>query len=448
MKRRTILRYWRFLILGLSLIAVPREVRASESGNPPGEETAALASALGVHFIEGSTSSLILERDGSRYIVDLAGLTISAQETTLAVASAVPVVSQPATQVAGAEVFRAECASCHGADGSGLGRVGTPDLTDFRSRFGIPSQRIVDIVARGSGGSTMPAFGGRLSQAEIGEVAAFVQSLSGQGERADLYLPADDLVYSLPTGRPLPKGGVYINFTHRFVYNPAFSGAGLGNTLLGLDGFAVSSFGFRFGLSDRLSVGAYRSPSAIGRPIEFMVGYDLMDEYEDHPLNVSVRFSLDGQDNFRKNFTTNLEGIVSRSLSGRAQFYVVPTISFQNRRLVGPTGALSNRPADLPGINSASIGAGLAVNIRPSVAVVAEVIPTVYHGPDLGVHRPAYAIGVQKQIAGHAFTFGVSNSPGTVVAQRSGTRATFLGDPSGDLPGDLFFGFNLMRRLR
>jgi hypothetical protein len=294
----------------------------------------------------------------------------------------------------------------------------------------------------------MPAFEDRLSEAEIGEVAAFVQSLSGQAERPDLYLPADDFVYSLPTGRLLPKGSMYLNFTHRFAYNPAFSGAGLGNTLLGLDGFSISSFGFRFGVSDKLSVGVYRSPSAVGRPIEFMLGYDIMDEYDGDPLNVSVRVSADGQDNFRKNFTTNFEGIVSRSLSGRAQVYVVPTVSFQNRRLVGPAGDLSNRPADLPGINSVSVGGGLAVNIRPSVALVAEVIPTVYHGRDLGIHRPAYAIGIQKQISGHAFTLGVSNAPGTVVAQRSGTRATLVGDPSGDLPGDLFFGFNLMRRLR
>jgi hypothetical protein len=67
---------------------------------------------------------------------------------------------------------------------------------------------------------------------------------------------------------------------------------------------------------------------------------------------------------------------------------------------------------------------------------------------DLGIHRPAYAFGIQKEIRGHAFTLGVSQGPGTTVAQRAGTRATLVNNPSADTPSGLFFGFNLMRRLR
>ena len=65
---------------------------------------------------------------------------------------------------------------------------------------------------------------------------------------------------------------LYINFTHRFAFNPAFSGPGLGNILFGLDGFAVSSFGLRYGVTDKLSVSVFRAPSIINRPIEFMAG--------------------------------------------------------------------------------------------------------------------------------------------------------------------------------
>jgi len=93
-------------------------------------------------------------------------------------------------------------------------------------------------------------------------------------------------------------------------------------------------------------------------------------------------------------------------------------------------------------------GAGLAVNIRPTVALVVEGIPTLVNGPELDIHRPSYAFGIQKLIRGHAFTLGFSNGPGTVVAQRAGTRASFLGNPSADKPSGLFIGFNLMRRLR
>jgi len=179
-----------------------------------------------------------------------------------------------------------------------------------------------------------------------------------------------------------------------------------------------------------------------------MAGYNFLDEYDGHPLNAAIRISVDGRDHFRGDVTTNFEAIFSRSITGRAQFYAVPTVSLESRRLLSKPGALETRPAELPGIDTFSLGAGLAVNIRPSVALVAEVIPTLVNGRDLGIHRPAYAFGIQKQIAGHAFTLGVSNAPGTVVGQRAGTRATFLGDPSADKPSGLFFGFNLMRRLR
>jgi hypothetical protein len=275
-----------------------------------------------------------------------------------------------------------------------------------------------------------------------------VQSLAQTGQRSDIYEAPDDLVYSLPTGRRVARKGLYVNFTHRFAFNPAFSGRGLGNTLLCLDGFSVSSFGFRYGVTDKLSVSAYRAPSIINRPIELMAAYNVLEEYDGHPLNVAFRVSIDGQDNFRKNFTTNLEAIVARSVSNKAQFYAVPTVSLQNRRLVSKPGALENRPANLPGIDSFSLGAGLAVNVRPTVAIVTEVIPTLVNARELGIRRPAYALGIQKQVRGHAFTLGVSNGPGTVVSQRAGTRATFLGSSTADKPGGLSFGFNLMRRLR
>ena len=78
---------------------------------------------------------------------------------------------------------------------------------------------------------------------------------------------------------------------------------------------------------------------------------------------------------------------------------------------------------------------------------MAEVIPTLVNGGDLGIHRPAYSFGIQKKIFRHAFTFGFSNSPGTTVSQRSATRATLLGDPTADTPGGLFIGFDLTRQV-
>jgi mono/diheme cytochrome c family protein len=437
-------------VISALLFCAP-ELLAGETRSPAAEPEPPIAAALGVHFVEGSTSSLILERDGKRYLVDLATQTVTAADP-VQVASAdqqqAPAARPGAAGNPGATIFQQQCASCHGADGKGLSSSNTPDFTNFRARSGIPTTRIVDVITNGRSGTMMQGFAGKLSATEINDVAAYVQSLAAQGERKDIYLAPDDFVYSLPTGRAVPKGAVYINFTHRFAYDPAFSGPGLGNTLFGLDGYAISSFGLRFGVTDKLSVSVYRSPSIIHRPIEFLAAYNVLDESNGHPFNASFRVSIDGQDNFRKNFTTNFEGVVSRSFSDRAQLYVVPTLSLDNRRLITTPGTLASRPPDLPGINSFSIGAGLAVNIRPTVAIVAEGIPTLANGDDLGIHRPSYAFGIQKRISGHAFTLGFGNGPGTVVAQRAGTRATLLDDPSADTPKGLFIGFNLMRRLR
>lgn len=452
-------RYQRLLLLfGLVLMLslYSRESRAEERPSSVPEPATPLAEALGVSFLDGSSSSLILERDGKQYVIDLATRSIREADPIAQVAARAPEAQQAAASTgasnSGSTIFRQQCSSCHGQDGKGSG-AGVPDLTDSRARSGVSTQRVIDVITNGKSGTAMQGFSGRLSAAEIRDVALFVQSLSSQPARSDIYEAPDDLVYSLPTGRRLAKGSLYINFTHRFAYNPAFSGAGLGNILFGWDGIAVSSFGLRYGVTDKFSVSVYRSPSLINRPIEFLGAYNFLDEHDGHPINAVARVSIDGPDNFRRNFTTNFEGIVSRSFKNRAQLYVVPTFSINNRRLISKPGALANRPDELPGINTLSIGAGLAFSIRPTVAIVTEVIPTVVNGSneddvDLGIHRPAYAIGIQKTVRGHAFTLGVSNGPGTVVAQRAGTRAAYLNNSSADKPNGLFFGFNLMRKLR
>jgi hypothetical protein len=308
-------------------------------------------------------------------------------------------------------------------------------------------QRIIDVITTGKQGTAMPAFSSRLSAADIRSVAAFVQTLPAVGN-PNIFRATDDFLYSMPTGRRVARGEFDVNFTHRFAYNPAFSGPGLGNSLLGLDGFSVSAFGFRYGVTDRLSFSAYRAPSIIGRTIELMAAFNFMDENDNQPFNAAFRVSVDGQDHLRKNFTTNFEGVFSRSITNRAQFYAAPTLSLQNRRLLSKPGTIERRPANLPGINSFSLGGGLAVNIRPTVSLIAEAIPTLVNADDLGIHRPAWGFGVQKRVNRHTFTLGFSNSPGTTVAQRAGTRATYLGSPSADTPSGLTIGFNLMRRLR
>lgn len=419
------------------------------------------ADAVGVQFIDGSTTSVIVQRDGKKYVVDLANHTV--REVAASGPPAQTHLQETASNEGGAgnvqlgaKVFIHNCSVCHGTDGKGIARTGTPDFTNPAVQATLPKETIVNTIRHGKKGTLMPAWESKLSEDEIASVGSFVKSLgSGDAapqlaaasearENAKIYTPADDYLFSLPTGRRLERHGIYVDFTHRFAFDPAFTGKARGAILLGLDGVAVPSFGFRYGITDKLSVSAYRSPSLVGRPIELMAEYHILDEHDGYPLNASFRLSLDGQDNFSRNFTTNFEGIFSRTLFKGAQMYFVPTLSLQNRRLVlSPAGG----PPPLPGINSFSLGVGGAFDIRPTVALIAEVIPTLVNGPELGIHRPAFAFGIQKRLWRHAFTLGFSNSPGTVVSQRAGTRATFLGDPSADTPSGLFIGFDLMRQM-
>jgi hypothetical protein len=110
---------------------------------------------------------------------------------------------------------------------------------------------------------------------------------------------------------------------------------------------------------------------------------------------------------------------------------------------VGIAASFNARPC----ANTFSLAGAISVDVRPSVALIAEVTPTLVNGRDLAIHRPEYAFGVQKKIWRHAFTFGFSNGPGSVVSQRNGTRATFLQNPTADRPGGLFVGFDLTRQL-
>src|SRR5678815_1888431 len=143
------------------------ELRAAGPTAPSAEPAPPLAAALGVRFVDGSSSSLILERDGKEYVVDLATQTIRENNSTLQVASAESQQAATAPSAAGtnsgASIFRQNCATCHGADGKGTTAQNTPDLTNFRARSGIPSQTIIDVVTNGKPGTAMQGFSGRLN---------------------------------------------------------------------------------------------------------------------------------------------------------------------------------------------------------------------------------------------------------------------------------------------
>lgn len=258
---------------------------------------------------------------------------------------------------------------------------------------------------------------------------------------ANVYRPGDVRLINLPTTIPIPKGSLWTDFTHRFPFGEPSDHS----QLFGLDTIAAPSFGFIYGLTNRVQVGAYRSPTNVGRPIELFAGVSLLDEVKGHPVSMMARVALEGRDNFQRNFATSFEFTFARSITRHAQIYVVPTVTVGDR----PIGFAPNQ--NLPGETATALGVGAAVNIRPTVALMAEANMRLneesrYVTDFTGIHRPVFGFGIQKVSASrrHSFSLTFTNGYGTTFSQRSMTRGLVGAD---DTPQGLTIGFNLSRRL-
>ncbi len=78
----------------------------------------------------------------------------------------------------GAALYSKNCAGCHGAEGQGMGAVfpalaGNEALAD--------AGYVVDIILEGKPGSSMPAFGDRLSDEEVAALAGYIRNSWGNG---------------------------------------------------------------------------------------------------------------------------------------------------------------------------------------------------------------------------------------------------------------------------
>ncbi len=103
-------------------------------------------------------------------------------------AIAITMVSSPASgqgNSAGADVYKAKCAACHGQDGSGNTPVGKSlQVADLRSAA-VQSKsdaELIQSVTEGKG--NMPAFKGNISDDEIHAVVTFVRTFAGKGDSA------------------------------------------------------------------------------------------------------------------------------------------------------------------------------------------------------------------------------------------------------------------------
>jgi cytochrome c6 len=75
----------------------------------------------------------------------------------------------------GADTFKAKCAMCHGADGSGKASMGTKDM----GSADIQKMSDADLTGDITNGKPpkMPAYKGKLSDAQIKELVSYIRTL-------------------------------------------------------------------------------------------------------------------------------------------------------------------------------------------------------------------------------------------------------------------------------
>jgi cytochrome c6 len=92
---------------------------------------------------------------------------------TLLAGGLIAVCSSTAAAQDAAATYKAKCAMCHGADGKG-GKMGTRDFASPEVKAETDAQ-LTDIVNKGKG--KMPAYTGKLTDADIKGLVAYVRTL-------------------------------------------------------------------------------------------------------------------------------------------------------------------------------------------------------------------------------------------------------------------------------
>ena len=100
-------------------------------------------------------------------------------ELKLAMAAAIMVLTLPAlAQNTGAATYSSKCQMCHGADGTGSTPVGKAmKAPSFRSPDVVKESNADLITVTKNGKGKMPAYSGKLTDAEIRDVVAHIRTL-------------------------------------------------------------------------------------------------------------------------------------------------------------------------------------------------------------------------------------------------------------------------------
>jgi hypothetical protein len=233
----------------------------------------------------------------------------------------------------------------------------------------------------------------------------------------------DFTIVNLPTTLRVPRFGSAFRVTHRFG-RPLGQGdfGSLLEDFFGLDSGAIIGLEYRFGLMSGLQVGVLRTSD---RTIDFFTQYSLVQQGDDSPVGLGIHAAIDGTNNFRDSYSPSLGAIVSRELGSAGAVYVEPIWVNNSNPL----------PSELADDNDTFLlGLGARIRVRPTVYLVAELLPRVGHDP--GVNHGTF--GIEKRAGGHVFQFNFSNGLGNTMSQLA------RGGSSND---DWYIGFNISRKF-
>jgi len=245
---------------------------------------------------------------------------------------------------------------------------------------------------------------------------------------------------NLPTTQSLNRHQSYFRLTHRFTRDLGEGSFGeLVEDLFSLDNGAAIGLEYRFGITDRLQAGVYRT--AISKTIQFFGRYDGWKQSDTMPVSISVLGSIEGLSNFGENFQPGIAATVSRVVSPWLALYATPAFIANTQA----ADTLDDHDHGLPGAeedehsrhdHTLLVGLGARVRFRPTAYLVGE------YSPRLAGHDPrgsVWAVGVEKRTRSgkHLFQLNFTNSFGTTLGQLA----------RGGSEDDVYLGFNIARKF-
>jgi len=251
-------------------------------------------------------------------------------------------------------------------------------------------------------------------------------------------IPLGDTLLTLPTSHIPSEGTWEVKFTHRFNQSiDQGNGSDRVHSLWGLDSNADVALGLSYTPHRDLEFSLMRSNAL--DDIEIAAKYIVVQQAAAIPIALAVRGGADWrtEQNLRDRTSFFAQLILSRQIGSRAEVFVLPTYVTNAGRVV--SGSSSQAMFD----HASNVPFGVAVQMRPGLSVVGELIPKNRDLPDATSGDFAWALGLKRAIGGHYFEVLLTNSNSTMADQYVTT--TYQG--AGLNRGDLHLGFNIERRF-